>query len=99
MSNAAPPTSDEVEKVTCLGDGQYEAMEPALTEAHLGEYVAIHVDTREYTIGRSAKDAVRKMRERRAADGRVYIRRIGRAPETELAPRLGLAPTVEKLRK
>lgn len=55
---------------------------------HDGEFVAIHVDTGDFAVGRTATSAIREIRTRRPADGRVFIRRIGDEPEYELAARI-----------
>ncbi len=52
-----------------------------------GEYVAIHVDTEDYTVGASFREAKKAILNRHPIDGRVVIMKIGDKPENN--PLLG----------
>jgi hypothetical protein len=58
-----------------------------LEPKHDGEFVAIHVDTEDYELGKSSGDAMRAMRQRRS-EGRLVILQVGSEPEWGLAARL-----------
>jgi hypothetical protein len=78
-----------MEDVVRLGDAIYEKLESTLLNtARADQYVAIHVDTGDFATGRSTAEATRKLRLRHAADGRVFLRRIGDEPEYGIAARL-----------
>jgi hypothetical protein len=67
-----------------------------LEPTHNNKYVAIHVDSGYYAIGRSWVAALRAIRERHAIDGRLVTMRIGTEPEYGLASRvLGATPSVQ----
>jgi hypothetical protein len=55
---------------------------------HLGEYVAIHVDSGDFAIARTAGAVAREPRKAHAPDGRAYLREVGDEPEYMLAARL-----------
>ncbi len=46
------------------------------------------MDTGEYAVARSSGEAMRAMRRRHPADGRLYVRKIGSEPEWGLAARI-----------
>lgn len=74
--------------VTQRGLAIYETRLKALLEpAHLGEVVAIHVDTGEYAVAASSPDALRAMR-RLQPSGLLFLYTIGPAEDLGLARRM-----------
>ena len=81
-------SDEEHEALSKRGLDLYEGTLKALLEpAYNNQYVAIHIDTEQYAVGRSSGDAMRAMRKRRP-DGRLVIMQIGAEPEWGLAARL-----------
>lgn len=66
-------------------DGQ---LRTRLEPEHNGRFVAIHVDSGDYTVSHSSAQATRDLQKRRPLDGRFYVRKIGSEPEWGLAARL-----------
>lgn len=67
----------------------YDAeLKPLLEPARNGEFVVIHVDTRDYAVGNSVTVAKRELRRRHPCDGRLVGMKIGPEPEFGLAARL-----------
>src|SRR5437868_3478341 len=79
---------DRLDTVGKLGDTLYEKLRGHLEEERSGEYIAIHVDSGEYEIGRTSNLAVRALLARRPADGRIHVQRIGDQPDYALAARI-----------
>ena len=78
----------EHEELSARGLRLYEEkLKPLLEPARNNEYVAIHVDSEDYALGKSSGDAMRAMRQRRR-DGRLVILQVGLEPEWGLAARL-----------
>lgn len=63
-------------------------------EAHTG-FVAIHIDAKEYAVARTSAAAMREMRRRFPADGRLFVRRIGSEPQYGLASRIIQSDMIE----
>jgi len=79
---------EEHEALTNRGLAIYEEkLKPILEPDFDKKYVAIHVDTEDYTVADSSGDVMRAMRKRRG-EGRLVIMRIGNEPEWGLAARL-----------
>ena len=78
--------------VTERGLAIYESRLKALLEPdHLGEVIAIHVDTGEYVVAASSPDALRAMG-RLQPSGLLFLYTIGPAEDLGLAQRMsGLA--------
>jgi hypothetical protein len=83
-----PPTDEMLQELGDKGQAIYEKLKPILEPAHDRQFVAIHVDTEDYAIGRSSSVATRLIRQRHPADGRLFIRKIGDEPEYHLAARI-----------
>lgn len=67
------------EKVLLANKIYDEKLKPQLEPEHLGEIIAIHVETGDYFFGRTPLEACRKGREKHA--GAVFVcRRVGKAP-------------------
>lgn len=90
MSDSYPLVSDAArEDIFQRGQALYIAQLKSLLEPNYSRsFVAIHVDTGEYAVARSSSEAVRAMRRRYPADGRLYVRRVGDEPEYGLAARI-----------
>jgi hypothetical protein len=82
------PTEEMLQELGAKGQAIYEKLKPILEPAHDRQFVAIHVDTEDYAIGRSSSKATRTLLQRHPVDGRLYIRKIGDEPEYNLAARL-----------
>ena len=81
------PLSDVVERGLAI----YARLKTLLEPEHLGEVVAIHVDTGEYAVAASSPDALRAMR-RLQPSGLLFLYTIGPAEDLGLARRMsGLA--------
>ncbi len=52
------------------------------------QFVAIHVPTSDFSVGRSSGDAMREILKRHPVDGQLIIRRIGPEPDYDLAARV-----------
>jgi len=90
MSGSYPLVSDAaLEDLSGRGQALYDAhLKSRLEPEHARRFVAIHVDTGKYAVARSSGEAVRAMRQRCPADGRLYVRRVGDEPEYGLAARI-----------
>ncbi len=74
-------TEEEIERLSDLGGAIYaERLKPLLEPAHNGEWVAIHVDTGDYALGKNAPRALDALREKQPI-GLVVTMRVG--PETQ----------------
>ncbi len=93
--------SDEFRKeISEKGQKLYaDKLEALLEPEHHNEYVAIHVDTGDYEIGRTFTQALRKLTDRLGVDGRVMTRRIGNEVDYGLASRVLAAETGRPLYK
>jgi hypothetical protein len=78
-------TQEELDELGRLGDEQYARLRETIEPGNEGKFVAIHVDTGEYAIGKSATDASRALRSGRSPDGRMHVQKIGNEPDWELA--------------
>ncbi len=78
------------------GQAIYEAdlRQKLEAEAHTG-FVAIHIDAKEYAVARTSAAAMREMRRRFPADGRLFVRRIGSEPQYGLAARIIQSDMIE----
>ncbi len=64
-----------------------EKLKPVLEPQYNNHYVAIHVPTEDYAVGRYSGDAMREILTRHEVDGQFVIRRIGPEPEYGLIAR------------
>ncbi len=81
-------TDSEHEALSARGLAFYEAtLRPLLEPDHEGEFVAIHVGSQGYAIGKSSGDAIRAARQRHPV-GPLVVLQIGSTPEWGLAARL-----------
>ncbi len=87
MTTPTPEVRDEIIR---LGASIYSNLQQALEAAHDRQYVAIHVDTGDYEVARTTADAMRAIRKRHPADGRLYFRKIGNEPEYSVLARMGV---------
>ena len=71
------PTQRTVEETASLGDEIYERdIRPHVEPEHVGEVIAIDVDSGVYTLADSASAAAKRLRERRP-DAQVWLMRVG----------------------
>ena len=93
MSSTTPSplkamTDQKHEAFSQRGEAIYETkLRSVLEQNHRNEYVAIHVDSEDYALGKSSGDAMRAIRQRRP-DGHLVILHIGPEPEWGVASRL-----------
>lgn len=74
-----------VHEVSRKGQRIFEALPEALQKDHLGEAVAIEVESGEYFLGRTGLEAVRKAREK--YPGRLFfVGRLGYAAYISFRP-------------
>ncbi len=64
-----------------------EKLKAGLEPDQNGQFVAIHVPTGDYAVGRSSADATRQLLKAHPPDGQLVIRKIGPEPEYGLAAR------------
>lgn len=78
------------------GQAIYEAdlRQKLEAEARTG-FVAIHIDAKEYAVARTSAAAMREMRRRFPADGRLFVRRTGSEPQYGLASRIIQSDMIE----
>jgi hypothetical protein len=76
-----------------------DRLKAMLEPDHNKEYVAIHVDTGDYALGKTFTKAANALIDRVGADGRVLTRRVGDEPDYLLASRIlaaeGRSPTAK----
>ena|SRR5687768_3800511 len=84
------PSPEYLTELMSRGDEIYRHMRSELENSHPGKFIAIHVDSADYEIGKTSGEAGRALLERHPIDGRIHIRRIGMDPDYALAARLGL---------
>ena len=83
------PSDEYLEQLSRAGTALYEdKLRPILEPAHNDEYVAIHVDSGDYALGRTFVAAIRELRKRHEPDGRVFGRRVGDTPDYLIAARI-----------
>ena len=71
------PTQRTVEETASLGDQIYERdIRPHVEPGHVGEVIAIDVDSGDYALADSASDAAKRLRERRP-EAQVWLMRVG----------------------
>src|SRR5258708_4906181 len=66
----------------------YDRLKAQIEAEHWNEFVAIHVGSEDFAIGKSAGKASREILKTHPPDGQVFIRKIGDEPEYELAARI-----------
>ncbi len=76
-----------------------DQLQQKLESDALNQFVAIHVDTEEYAVARTSAAAMRAIRQRLPADGRLFIRRIGSTPQYGLASRIIQSDMIEGRQK
>ena len=77
MTTPTHPTHRTVEETASLGDGIYERdIRPHVEPEHVGEVIAIDVDSGDYALADSASAAAKRLRERRP-DAQVWLMRVG----------------------
>ena len=71
------PTRRTVEETASLGDEIYERdIRPHVEPEHIGEVIAIDVDSGDYALADSASAAAKRLRERRP-EAQVWLMRVG----------------------
>ena len=75
---------DRLSDVGKLGLRLFEQMKAGLELDHLGEAVAIHVDTGDYALGKTHSLAARELLKRHAVDGRIATFTIGPPTDSDL---------------
>ena len=71
------PTRRTVEETASLGDEIYERdIRPHVEPEHIGEVIAIDVDSGDYALADSASAAAKCLRERRP-EAQVWLMRVG----------------------
>ena len=79
----------ELTDLSRQGLALYGAKLKALLEPQYNEqFVAIHVDTEDYAVGRTSSAATQALLKRHPIDGRLVVRKVGPEPEYGLAARL-----------
>ena len=82
-------TSEVLNELHILGNKIYETRLKVNVEPQFNnQYIAIHVDSEDYEIGKSTGAATRALLKRHPMDGRMYVRKIGRELEYGLIARL-----------
>ena len=92
-------TDQEHEAFSQRGLAIYEEkLKPLLEPEYNNQFIAIHVDSEDYRIGKSSGAAMRAMRASRP-EGRLVMLKIGPEPEWGLAARLLLHPMQPRQQK
>ena len=77
------------EDVVRLGSELYERRIRAQVEpTSPNQFVAIHVDSGDYSVAPSSSAATRMLRTRHPADGRIFVRRISDEPDYGMSMRI-----------
>src|SRR5687768_13244855 len=82
------PSDEEIEAAAQLGDAIFEHLRERVWPGNEGKFIAIHVDTGEYAIGRSSWDASKALLNGKPPDGRMYVRKLSDEPDYALAARI-----------
>lgn len=79
----------ELTDLSRLGLAIYDQKLKSLLEPEYdNQFVAIHVDSGDYEVGRSSGAATQAILKRHPIDGRLVVRKIGSEPEYGLAARI-----------
>lgn len=79
----------DLDEISSMGAEIYEGRLKAILEPDMnGKFVAIHVDTGDYTVGRSSAVATREMHRLHPHDTRLLVMKVGPEPEYGLAARI-----------
>lgn len=82
------PDAEQLNEMTRRGMAIYDGkLKERLEPAHNNEFIAIHLDFEDYTLGRSTADAMRAMR-KIYPEGQLLLMKVGPEPEYGLAARL-----------
>jgi hypothetical protein len=81
-------TPEELEEIGQKGDVLFDRLREKVWNGNEGKFIAIHVDTGEFAIGRDSREASLAVRAGRPADGRLYVRRLSDEPDYSLASRI-----------
>jgi hypothetical protein len=81
-------SQDMLDELHAKGSAVYERLRQSLESEHWNRFVAIHVDSGDYAVGKTAGEASRRLRALRQPDGRMFLRKIGNEPEYELSARI-----------
>jgi hypothetical protein len=88
-----------LEELSRMGSAIYDDRLRAILEPDCnGKFVAIHVDSGDYTVGRSSGETMRAMHKLHA-DSRLLVMKIGPEPEYGLAARILAAEMMEGRQK
>ena len=80
-----------LEELAQQGEAIYEdRLRERLEAEHNSEYVVIHVDNGDYAVAKSFTRANREMLAKYPADGRLFGRKIGPAPDQDFVSRLAI---------
>ena len=83
------PSQQELEEIARVGEAiYYEQFRDRLEPTNRGDFIAIHVDSGDYAIGKSSASATRELLRGRRPDGRIHIQRVGNEPDYALAARI-----------
>ncbi len=89
------PSDTERDDLSTRGKAIYESRKDSLEPQFNNQYVVIHVDSQDQAIARTSSAALRAIRERHPADGRLYLRKIGPEPEYGLTARILASEMIE----
>jgi hypothetical protein len=81
-------SQDVLDELHAKGSVIYDRWKSALEAEHWNQFVAIHVDSGDYAVGKTAAEASRNLRALRQPDGRMFLRKIGDEPEYDLSARI-----------
>ena len=80
-------SEEDLEEIGQKGDILFEKLRDRIWQGNEGKFIAIHVDTGDYAIGKDSREASLAVRAGRAPDGRLYVRRLSDEPDYSLAAR------------
>ena len=89
-AHGSPLVSEEYqEQLIQKGQTIYNAKLKDLLEiSHNNEYIVIHVDTEDYALGRTFREASQALQSRHLRDGRIVGWKIGLEPDNDALARM-----------
>lgn len=78
----------DLEEIGQKGDVLFEKLRDRVWEGNEGKFIAIHVDTGDYAIGKDTREASLAVRAGCPPDGRLYVRRLSDEPDYSFAARI-----------
>ena len=94
-----PVSEAALNEISERGQAIYSSQLQHLNDYAQNQFVAIHIDTGDFEIGRTSAAAMRAMRQKIKADGRIFVRKIGSEPQYSLGARILQSEMLEARQK